>query len=382
MNGPATPKVHSRQIIVGCVVTLMLIGLVMVYSNTAVSCGTAPLTNPFVARHLTWALLASAAMIVFAHIDYHDLVRHSRPIMLLTFAGLAAVLMFGTNVNGARRWFRLGPFSLQVSEFAKIAIILYIASFVSRKHKIIGDFRRGFLPPILVLAATFGLIMLQPDFGTAALIGAVVLTLLLVAGASRRHLGTLIALALPVLFILVRMREYRWRRLIVFLNPWADPQGAGYHAVQSLISLGCGGLFGVGPGRGLQQHGFLPEAETDFVFAVYGQETGFIGCLLLMIVFVALVYAGLRVAQSAPDMLGALLAVGVSVLIGFQMIINIGVAASAMPTKGISLPFVSHGGSSLLALAAGIGIVLNVSRHCPREAASRVRGATRKELAA
>jgi len=367
---------------VSCVATLMLVGLVMVYSNTAVACGTNPLANAFVARQLTWVLLSVAVMMIFAHVDYHDLARHGRLIMLLTFLALVAVLAVGTRVNGAKRWFRLGPFSLQVSEFAKIAIILYIAGFASRKREALGSFRRGFLPPILMLAITFGLIMRQPDFGTSALIAAVAVTLLIAAGARWRHLGPLLGIALPVLFLLVRMREYRWRRMIVFLDPWADPQGAGYHVVQSLIALGCGGLAGMGPGRGLQQHGFLPEAETDFIFAIYGQETGFIGCILLMAVFVALFYAGMRVARSAPDTLGSLIALGVTVLLGFQMLINIGVASSAMPTKGISLPFVSFGGSSLLALSAGVGILLNVSRHSPLEKESRVRGATRKEVAA
>jgi len=374
--------VGSRQIIVGCVVTLMLIGLVMVYSNTAVACGVNPLANRFVARHLTWVLLSVAVMMVFAHIDYHDLTRHSRLIILVTFALLVAVLIFGTLKNGARRWFRLGPFSLQVSEFAKIAVILYVAGFMSRKREILDGFWRGFLPPVLVLGVVAGLIMRQPDFGTSALIAAVAVTLLIVAGARWRHLGPLFAVALPVFFALLRMREYRWRRMLVFLNPWADPQGAGYHVVQSLIALGCGGWTGVGPGAGLQQHGFLPEAETDFVFAIFGQETGFAGCVLLMCVFIALFCAGMRVARSAPDALGALLAVGITVLIGFQMLINIGVASSAMPTKGISLPFVSFGGSALLALSAGIGIVLNVSRHCPRESLSTARGATQKEGAA
>jgi len=373
--------VNSRQIIVGCVATLMLIGMVMVYSNTAVACGTNPLNNGFVARQLTWVLLSVAVMMVFAHIDYHDLARHSRLIMLLTFAALLAVLAFGTRVNGAKRWFRLGPFSLQVSEFAKIAIILYVAGFASRKRKVLGSFRQGFLPPILMLAVTFGLIMLQPDFGTSALIAAVAITLLIVSGARWRHLGPLAAVALPIMFLLIRMKEYRWRRMITFLNPWADPQGAGYHVVQSLIALGCGGLTGVGPGRGLQQHGFLPEAETDFIFAIYGQETGFIGSILLMCVFVVLFHTGMRIARSAPDTLGSLIALGVTVLLGFQMLINIGVATSAMPTKGISLPFVSFGGSSLLALAAGVGIMLNVSRHCPREHELRVCGATTKEVA-
>ncbi len=370
----------NRQLITGCVATLMLTGLVMVYSNTAVSCGLNPLTNNSVVKQAACVLLAVAAIVVLAHLDYHILARHSRAIMLLTLAALAAVLVFGPRIHGARRWFRAGPLSLQVSEFAKIAVILYVAGFISRKRHVLGDFVQGFLPPVIVLAVVFGLIMAQPDFGTAALLGAVVITLLLVSGVRWRHAAPLLVTAMPILFLLIRMREYRWRRLVVFLNPWADPQGAGYHAVQSLITLGCGGLLGVGPGCGRQKLGFLPEVKTDFTFASFGQETGFVGCVLLIAVFVALFYAGVRISRSAPDLFGALLSLGVTLLIGFQMFINIGVVSSALPTKGISLPFVSFGGSSMLALSVGIGILLNVSKHCRGDPALDVRGATRKEV--
>ncbi len=371
---------RNREIIIGCVATLMLTGLVMVYSNTAVSCGTHPLMNRFLLRQIAAVVISVAAIAVFAHVDYHWLARYSRIFVLLTLAGLAALLVFGTRQNAAKRWLRLGPLSLQISEFAKIVIILYVAGFVSRKHEILRDFRRGFVPPVIVLGVTFGLIMLQPDFGTAVLIAAVAMTMLLVSGVRWKHVAPLAATAAPILLVLLRMKEYRWQRLIVFINPWADPQGAGYHVCQSLIALGSGGLTGVGPGRGLQKLGFLPEAETDFVFAVFGMEHGFVGCVLLIAVFAALVYAGLRVARAAPDVLGALLAVGITVLIGSQMLINIGVAASAMPTKGISLPLVSFGGSSILALSIGIGMLLNVSRHSPSESMLYVRGATRKEV--
>ncbi len=360
----------------------MLIGLVMIYSNTAVSCGLDPLKNTFVVKQMAWVGVSIIAAVICFLVDYHRLADYSRLIMFLTLAALAALLVFGVDVNGARRWFKIGGMSIQVSEFAKIAIILYAAGFVSRKHEVMGDFVKGFLPPVAVLGVTFGLIILEPDFGTAALIVAVVVTMLIASGVRWRHLGPLVVAGLPLMFLLLRLKEYRWRRLMVFLDPWTDPRGAGYHVVQSLIALGSGGLTGVGPGRSLQKLGFLPEAETDFIFAVYGQETGFVGCLLLLAVFVVLFYAGMRVSRSAPDVLGALIALGVTVLIGYQMLINVGVAVSAMPTKGISLPFVSFGGSSLVALSAGIGMLVNVAKHCRTEAAPRVRGATRKEAAA
>jgi len=370
--------VGNKQVVIMCVATLALTGLVMVYSNTAVSDGVDPAGNPSVVRQAAWLVLSAAAIALFACVDYHVLGRHSRVIMALTVVALVALLALARPVNGARRWFHLGPMNLQISEFAKIAVILYIAGFVSRKRAVLGEFRSGFVPVVLIIGLTFGLIVLQPDFGTSVLIGSVAMTMLLVSGARWRHAGPLFAVASLGLFLLVRMKPYRWERVIAFINPWADPQGVGYHSVQSLIALGCGGLTGVGPGRGLQQLWFLPEAKTDFIFAIFGQETGFLGCVLLLGVFVALFYAGMRISRSAPDSLGALIAFGVTVLIGFQMLINVAVAASAIPTKGISLPFISFGGSSLVALSVGIGILLNVARHSPNRARVQVRGAKRK----
>jgi cell division protein FtsW len=373
---------RDREVIIACVVTLMLVGLVTVYSNTAVSCGTRPLENRFLCRQATWALLSLAALVGVSQVDYHQIGRHGRLLLLVTLAGLAALLFFGTRENGARRWFRFGPFSLQVAEFAKIAAIVYVADFVSRKREILRDFWRGFVPPVLLLSVVSGLILVQPDFGTAVLILAVGLTLLLASGVRWSHAGLLAAVGGPAMFGLLVMKEYRRLRLIAFLDPWADPQGTGYHVVQSLIALGSGGLTGVGPGRGLQKLGFLPEVETDFAFASFGQETGFVGCVLLLTVYAALFYAGMRVVRAAPDALGAVLALGVTVLIGGQMLINVAVATSAMPTKGIPLPFVSSGGSSLLALSLGVGILLNVSRHVPDLHGPRPLGATPKGGAA
>jgi cell division protein FtsW len=230
----------------------------------------------------------------------------------------------------------------------------------------------------VVLGVTFALIVLQPDFGTATLIGMLGMIMLVVSGVRMRHVALLGVLAVPLLVVVLAAKPYRVRRIIAFLRPGADIQGIGYHAFQSKVTLGSGGWTGVGPGRGLQKLGFLPEAETDFIFAVFGQEHGLVGCLLLMAVYVALFHAGMHIARSAPDVLGALLALGVTLLIGLQMFINVGVAAAAMPTKGISLPFVSYGGSSMLALSAGIGVMLNVARHSPPGGHPRVRGATRR----
>lgn len=372
---------RTRELIVACVATLMLTGLVMVYSNTAVSCGLNPAANEFVAKQAMWVCLSLCAIMLFAHIDYHLLARHSRLIMLLTLLALAVLLVAGTKRNGARRWFRLGPMSLQVSEFAKIAVVLFVAGFVSRKRAILGNLKRGFAPPVLILCAVFTLIMLQPDFGTAVLIMAVGMAMLVCAGVCWKHSLLLAAAAAPLLFVFLRMSDYRWRRIIAFITPWKDAKGLGYHVCQSLIALGSGGWTGVGPGRGLQKLGFLPEAETDFIFAIIGQETGLLGCLLLISVFAALFYAGMRVCRAAPDVLGGVLALGVTLLIGLQMFINVAVAASAMPTKGISLPFVSFGGSSLLAFSIGVGILLNVSRQCPRDDLPAIRGARARETA-
>jgi len=372
----------KTQIIIACVSALILLGLIMVYSNTAVARGTDLLMNKDLIRQAFWAALAAGAILVFAHIDYHVLADWSRPIMILTLAALAAVLVFSPPRNHAHRWFVIGSVNIQVSEFAKIAILLYVASFLSRKREILGRFFKGFLPPLLVLGVTFGLILIEPDFGSAALIALVVLAVLIAAGARWRHIFPLAIAALPVLILLLCMKEYRLQRLITFLHPWDDPRGTGHQLVQSLIALGTGGWTGVGLGRGLLQLGFLPESDNDFVFAIIGQETGFVGCLLVLFTFFVLFHAGIRVARSAPDTLGALLAFGITVLIGLQMLINVAVATGSMPTKGISLPFVSSGGSSLLALSVGVGILLNVARHCPRETFVRARGAVPREATA
>jgi len=366
------------EIIVACTITLMLTGLTMIYSNTAVTAGANPLANPLVFRQAMWALVSLAALAIFTFVDYHRLAEHSRGMIVFMVAALALVLLFAPPVRGVRRWVRIGSLSIQVSEFAKLAMVVYVADFISRKRQVLGDFRRGLLPPLIVLGGLSLLILMEPDFGTAVLISAVGMTMLICGGARWRHVLPLFAGSAPILFVLVRFRDYRWQRLIAFLDPWADPEGVGYHVIQSMIALGSGGLTGVGPGRGLQQLGFLPEPDTDFIFAIIGQEAGFVGGFLLIAVFVALVYAVLAVARVAPDITGSMIALGVAMLIGFQMLINIGAATSAIPTKGIALPFVSRGGSSLLALSIGVGMVLNVARHCPRNDRPAVRGARRR----
>ncbi len=371
-------NIRHPEIIVGCTITLMLTGLTMVFSNTAVTAGANPLENPLLSRQALWAVIAVAAMVAFTFVDYHRIADHSRGLIVFMVFALALVLLLAPPVKGARRWLRIGALSLQVSEFAKIAMIVYVADFISRKRQVLDDFRRGLLPPLIVLGGLSLLILMEPDFGTAVLISAVGITMLICGGARWRHVLPLFAGSAPILFLLVRLRDYRWQRFIAFLDPWADPEGVGYHVIQSLIALGSGGLTGVGPGRGLQQLGYLPEPDTDFIFAIIGQEAGFVGGLLLIALFVALVYAVLAVSRSAPDVTGAMIALGVAVLIGIQMLINIGAATSAIPTKGIALPFVSRGGSSLLALSIGMGMVLNVARHCPRNDRPMVRGARRR----
>lgn len=350
----------------------MLVGLLMVYSTTVIQKGYEPLM-----KQAIWALLSVAAIIFFANFDYHILARNSQVIIICAMLSLVGLFFFTSPINGAQRWYRLPLGNIQPSEFMKIAMIIYVADYVARKGDGMKKFLTGFAPPLVVMCVAFGLIILQPDFGTASVIFTVAMTMLIVGGIRMQHLAPIVAVSLPIMFILLSMKEYRLRRLLVFLNPWDDPQGAGYHVVQSLIALGCGGFAGMGWGRGLQKLGFLPEAENDFVFAAFGQDNGFIGCVLLLGIFTALFISGLRISKAAPDVTGSLIALGVTVLIGLQMLINVAVAESAVPTKGISLPFVSLGGSAMLALSIGIGILLNVARHTRGEFV-KVRGAARR----
>lgn len=352
----------AKNTVIAVVVTLLCIGMVAVFSAGSALPGSGS-TLKLAQRHSLWMLVAALSLYVGSTIDYHALLKQSRVLLVISFLALVAVLLIGARVNGARRWVRIGPLSVQPSEMFKIVIALYMAEFLSRSPQRIREFFNGFLPPVMVVGAGFILILLQPDFGSAVLIGAVVATMMFVGGVRMVHSLPMLLVAVPILGYLVYAVPYRLRRILMFLDPWADPQGMGYHIVQSLIALGSGGLWGVGPGASAQKQGFLPESIGDFILPVIGEEWGFVGCAVIVVLYLVLLAAGLKICAAAVDKAGSLLALGITLTLGVQALVNLGVVTSLLPTKGLPLPFISAGGSSMMALGFGMGILINIADH-------------------
>jgi cell division protein FtsW len=252
--------------------------------------------------------------------------------------------------------------SVQPTELAKLVLVLYLADFLARRQAVIGNLWRGVIPPLVVTGGVAGLILLQPDLGSAVAVVGVVLCMIFVAGARLVHLGLIGALALPVVVMAVFTASYRLRRVLTFLDPWADPRGAGFQIIQSYLALGGGGLLGRGLGESKQKLFYLPEPHTDFIFAILGEELGFVGAVVTVALFGLLLWRGIRVGLRVADPFGALLAFGVTALLVNQAVVNLGVVVGLFPTKGLPLPFVSSGGSSLLVAMAAVGLLLNVSQ--------------------
>ncbi len=348
------------------VIMLLSLGLVMVFSASSVM-GLADAGNPYhyVQRQTILAVLGLVLMFVLMKLDYHMFKTLALPGLVLSFILLVAVLFVGTGTGGATRWMRIAGFNLQPSEVAKLVMVNYVAVYLSTKRDKARKFFSGLLPILLITAAQFVLILLEPDFGTGL---ALVFTMLVVLFAGGVHLGQLAmvgALAAPVFVYVVMMKEYRLRRLFAFLDPWADPTDTGWNVIQSLLAIGSGGLFGLGLGKSKQKFSYLPEHHTDFIFAILCEELGFLGGATVLVLYAIIAWRGLRIAMRAPDLYGTLLAIGITSMLSFQALLNIGVVTGSLPVTGIPLPFISHGGSSLLMSLAGVGILLNISRQCP-----------------
>ncbi len=268
----------------------------------------------------------------------------------------------GTERNGARRWLRVGPVGFQPSEPAKIALLIAVAALAAARGERMKEFRAGFLPAMGIVGAAVGLILLEPDFGTAALVGAIGMVVALAGGVAPLPVAGVGLLGAAGGGFLIWQSPARLARVFAFLDPWAHREAAGYQVIHSLLSLGSGGLLGRGLGAGHQKLYFLPEADSDFVFAVIGEEFGLLGTLVVIFLFVALVRQGMRISATAPDLFGKLLAFGITTLIALQALIHIAVVTGSMPTKGITLPFVSSGGSSLVVVMAAVGILMNIGR--------------------
>lgn len=275
---------------------------------------------------------------------------------------LVLVPHIGHETAGARRWFRIGPLNFQPSEFAKIAILVYLADFLSRKEKSVKSFMYGYLPPIMVLGLVLGLVLLEPDLGTAIAVSVVSVLMLFVGGVNTIYILASMLASIPVLYFLLFRVPYRRKRMVIFLNPWSDKRGAGFQIIQSFIAIGSGGLFGVGLGQSRQKLFYLPASHTDFIFSIIGEELGFLGAAAVVVLFMLFVWEGMKITFSAADNFGKLLSMGLVSLIALEAAINIGVTAGVLPTKGLPLPFISYGGTSLIFHLTAVGLLLNIAR--------------------
>lgn len=348
---------------------LCLIGAVMVFSASAVMAqSTYHNAYGFFVRQFAALLLGVGAMVALARVDYHKL---RQPAVIFTSLGLILLallaVLFLDRSHATHRWVRLGPASLQPSEFAKIAVVLYLAWFLEMRRQ---SKSYGVNDPLHTLAPALGpvlalvlLVLLEPDMGTSIMIFLIALAMLFEAGLSLRYAAGVVLAALPAVYLLIVRVPYRYNRLMAFLHPDADPQGGGFQLLQSLIAVGSGGFAGVGLMGSRQKLFYLPEAHTDFIFAVLCEELGFLGGMVVLALFVIYAWRGIRTALAAPDDFGRLLALGATVLVVGQALINLSVVLGLMPTKGIPLPFISYGGSSLVVMLVATGILLNISQY-------------------
>ncbi len=345
-------------------VTLTCLGVVMVFSSSCIMAGEKyGDAFFFLKKQALFALVGGLLMVVTMYIDYEFWRKMAIPLLLIGICllGLLFVPGMGVKAGGAARWLRLPGVTVQPVEFVKLGLVLYLASSMSRKKEKIRSFTLGFLPYILVLGLILGLLMLQPDLGSSMIIAGVALVMLLLAGVRWRYVLPVILAALPAIYFLIMNVDYRRRRVLAFLNPWEDPYDTGFQIIQSLIAFGSGGVLGRGLGVSEQKLFYLPEAHTDFIFSVIGEELGLVGVLAISGLFLLLILRGLRVARYADEPFARYLAFGLTLLLGLESFVNMGVCMGLLPTKGLALPFISYGGTSLVASLVAIGILLNIS---------------------
>lgn len=358
------PLLRYDPLLLAAVLLLLAFGVVMVYSASAVYAG-ARLGDGlwFFKRQAAGAGIGLAALLAMIKIGYRRLEPLAVPLVLISLALLVLLHVpgLGHAAGGALRWMRLGPVVFQPSEIAKLALILWLARSLARKQDRIRVFAVGFLPHLVMLGVFALLLLLEPDFGTVVVLAAVTFALLFVAGTrSAWLLGVAGALA-PIAAILVWRSPYRLQRILTFLDPWKDPQGHGYQTIESLLGFGAGGSFGVGLGESHQKLFFLPAAHTDFILSIIGEELGFAGVAAVLLLFAIIVWRGLKAAHAAPDAFGCWLALGITLLLSLEAIVNAGMALALLPTKGMALPFISYGMTSEICSCIAAGILLSIS---------------------
>ncbi|MFC4076694.1 putative lipid II flippase FtsW [Salinithrix halophila] len=350
-------------------------GLVMVFSASYYD----GLTNHndsyyYFKRQLMWSLIAFLFFFVVANIPYTLYQKYVGIILLSSLFVLLLVYVpfIGVELNGSNRWVQLGPIGFQPSELAKVGAIIYTASIMTKKQSYLHDFKRGLLPPLVVIGLFCLLIVLEPHFSSTVILLGSCMSIIFIAGARIKHLLLLLSAGLPILVGVMLSASYRIDRLLVVQDPWKDPTDKGFQTIQSLFAIGPGGLSGKGLGNSIQKLAYLPMSQTDFIFAIIAEELGFIGGSMLILLFIALIFRGIRIAVRAPDSFGLFLGLGIITMFSIQALFNLGVVTAILPVTGVPLPFISYGGSSLLICMVSAGILLNISRY-------RTTPATRKQ---
>ncbi|MGI8937116.1 MAG: putative lipid II flippase FtsW [Iamia sp.] len=366
---PPGEPTGTFTVLAAVVAVLVLFGLVMVLSSSSlIALDETGSTWAYGVRQALWAVVGLAGLLAALYSDRRRWRRWCRVGLLGVVLLLLAVLAVGTSVNGARRWLGAGPVSLQPSELAKVALVLFVADLLARRCREMDDPRRTLWPVVGTLIGVVGLILLQPNLGTSLVIAAIVVMMLLAAGARMRVLAGLASVAVLAAGLLVWFEPYRRRRLFAMFDPWSNKSDSGYQAIQAGVGLSDGGLTGLGLGQSKAKYGYLPFAHNDFIFAIVGEELGLLGALAVVVLFVMLTFLGVRAATRAADRFSSLVAVGITTWLVAQAFLNVAVVLGLVPNTGVPLPFVSYGGSSLLVTMVGVGMLLNIARH-PRQTA-------------
>ena len=344
---------------------LLSIGLIMLLSASSPSAlSESGNSYSYFSKQLIFAILGIIAMMIISKIDYRFYQKFYKYAWWISLILLALVLIAGRTINGAKRWiYFTETLSIQPSELVKMLMIIFYAGILVKNRDELNKYGKGFIKHVLLLAPIIGLLLLEPHFSASIVIIGICSIMMIIAGCKFWHfLATGLAVGVPAIVALVAFSPYRLQRVITFLDPWKDATGDGWQVIQSLYAIGSGGLFGVGLGESKQKFLYIPEPHNDFIFSILGEELGFIGCAIVLILFAIFIWRGILIAMKAPDMFGSLLAIGITALVGIQVIINVAVVTSSMPATGMPLPFFSYGGTALFILLCEMGVLLNISR--------------------
>lgn len=348
------------------VIIISLFGLLMIYSSSYIW-AEYKYNDPYkyLKNQGLFFIIGIIIMIIVSKIDYKKYYKYSNKILFICITLLILVLIpgIGTVRNGSRSWFGIGSFGIQPSEFSKLGLIIFTSKYLSNNPNSMKDIKKGVLPILFITLGIFGIIMLQPDFGTGTILVMTIIGILFVAGLDIKIFLRLGIIGVIGVVGLVIIAPYRLKRILSFLNPWSDPLGSGFQIIQSLYSIGPGGLFGLGFGNSIQKHFYLPEPQTDFIFSIISEEFGFIGILIISTLFITIFYKCLKISMKCEDLFGKYLSFGITFGLIFQTILNLSVVVGLIPVTGVTLPFLSYGGSSLLITMTSIGIILNISRN-------------------